>query len=90
PLDQDPKVLWAQRHPERFPLEVNRATPQDLLRVPGIGPQTMRNILRARLDGKLRDLGQLRKIGVDVAKAAPFVLLNGRAAPVQMALGFAW
>ena len=37
PLDQDPKVLWAQRHPERFPLEVNRATPQDLLRVPGIG-----------------------------------------------------
>lgn len=87
PLDQDPKVLWAQRHPERFPLEVNRAMPQDLLRVPGIGPQTMRNILRARLDGKLHDLGQLKKVGVDVAKAAPFILLNGRPAPVQMRLG---
>ena len=87
PLDQDPKVLWAQRHPERFPLEINRATPQDLVRVPGIGPLTMRNILRARLDGKLRDLGQLKKVGVDVAKAAPFILLNGRPAPVQMHLG---
>lgn len=37
-------------------------------RVPGIGPQTMRNILRARLDGALRDLGQLKKLGVDVGR----------------------
>jgi len=89
-LDQDPKTLWAQRHPERFPLEINQAAPRDLVRVPGIGPQTLRNILRARLDGKLRDLGQLKKLGVDVAQAAPYVLLNGRTAPVQMRLGFAW
>lgn len=89
-LDQDPKTLWAQRHPERFPLEINQAAPRELVRVPGIGPQTLRNILRARLDGKLRDLGQLKKLGVDVAQAAPYVLLNGRTAPVQMRLGFAW
>jgi predicted DNA-binding helix-hairpin-helix protein len=87
-LDQDPKTLWAQKHPERFPLEINRATPQDLVRVPGIGPQTMRNILRARLDGALRDVGQIKKLGVDVAAAAPFIVLNGRRAPQQMRFNY--
>jgi len=88
PLAQDPKMLWAQGHPEHFPLEINQAAAQELVRVPGIGPQTMRNILRARLDGALRDLGQLKKLGVDVATAAPFILLNGRRAPVQMRLNY--
>jgi predicted DNA-binding helix-hairpin-helix protein len=86
PPHADPKLVWAQRHPEYFPLEVNRAAPQQLLRVPGIGPQAMHNLLRARLESTLRDLGDLRKLGVDVTRATPFVLLNGRRAPVQLAL----
>lgn len=86
PARADPKLVWAEHHPEFFPLEVNAAAPQQLLRVPGIGPQAVQNLLRARLDGLLRELGDLRKLGVDVNRAAPYVLLVGRRAAVQLAL----
>ncbi len=90
PLETDPKLAWAQRHPEWFPLEVNQAAPRDLLRVPGIGPQTLARIERARRQGALHDLGQLRKLGVDVQRAGSFVLLNGQHAPIQARLSPAW
>ena len=46
-LDLDPKACWALRHPEVFPLEVNRASYHDLLRVPGIGVVSARRICAA-------------------------------------------
>lgn len=51
PLDVDPKEFWARRHPERFPVDVNRANKAELLRVPGLGPVTVKRILAARKSG---------------------------------------
>ncbi len=78
PLDQDPKLLWARRHLLHRPVEVNTAAMRDLLRVPGIGPRTARRIMEARRERLLRDLAQLRSLGVQVNRAAAFVLLDGR------------
>jgi predicted DNA-binding helix-hairpin-helix protein len=78
-LDQavDPKTAWAEAHPERFPVEVNRAPLPELLRVPGIGPVSGRAIIAARQHSALRELGDLRRLGVHVARASPYVLLAG-------------
>jgi len=86
PLNMDPKVAWAQAHPEHFPVEVNRAPRAALLRVPGIGPISARRILQARQRGTLRFLSDLRKLGVVVSRAAPYVLLAGKRPPLQLSL----
>jgi len=87
-LDQmvDPKTAWAAAHPERFPVEVNRAPLPDLLRVPGIGPSSARAIIAVRRQGALRELGDLRRLGARVAGAAPYVLLAGKRPPRQLPL----
>ena len=84
----DPKAAWAQVHPERFPVEVNRAPLGELLRVPGIGPFSARAIVQARRQGSLRELGDLRKLGARAERAAPYVTLGGRRPPYQMPLDF--
>ena len=84
--DADPKTIWAQRHPEYFPIEVNRASREQLLHVPGIGPQSVKRILRMRREGKVRSMEDLRTIGAVTQRAAPFILLNGRRPPQQLAL----
>jgi predicted DNA-binding helix-hairpin-helix protein len=53
-LTQDPKQLWADRHPEFFPVDINRATKHELLRVPGLGPTTVSRIIAARKESRLR------------------------------------
>jgi predicted DNA-binding helix-hairpin-helix protein len=84
--DTDPKMAWARRHPEFFPVEVNRASREQLLRVPGIGPRSAARILRLRRQGSFRCLEDLRAMGAVASRAAPFVLLNGQSAPRQLAL----
>jgi predicted DNA-binding helix-hairpin-helix protein len=79
----DPKAAWARAHPERFPVEVNRAPLADLLRVPGIGPLSAKAIVNARRQGTLRELGDLRRLGARAEQAAPYVLLAGRRPPYQ-------
>jgi predicted DNA-binding helix-hairpin-helix protein len=86
PLPTDPKLAWAQVNLTEHPVEINRAERAELLRVPGIGPKGAEAILRARNQGKLRDLSGLKKLGVIAERAAPYVLLDGRSAPAQMAL----
>ena len=86
PLPTDPKLAWAQANLSANPLEINRAEKTELLRVPGIGPKGAEAILRARRQGKLRDLSSLQKLGVIAERAAPYVLLDGRSAPAQMKL----
>lgn len=49
--DRDPKLVWAERHPEKFPVDVNRADLSALLRVPGIGPLTAKRIVKMRKGG---------------------------------------
>ncbi len=78
PLETDPKTLWARAHPEFFPVEVNRAPREVLLRVPGIGPVTAGRILRGRRQGKIRSLEDLSRLGGNAERAAAYVLLDGK------------
>jgi predicted DNA-binding helix-hairpin-helix protein len=86
PLPTDPKLAWAQQNLSEQPVEINRAEKKDLLRVPGIGLKGAEAVLSARRLGRLRDLTALRKLGIVVARAAPFLLLDGRRPALQMAM----
>ncbi len=80
----DPKCDWAIRHLEWFPVEVNRADYQVLLRVPGIGYTSARRIVKARKFGSL-DFEDLRKMGVVLKRALYFITCKGRMMyPVKM------
>ena len=78
-LDLDPKLAWALRHIGLFPVEVNEAPLETLLRVPGIGPVGARRIVRARRSGILgfEDLGRLKVV---LKRARPFLTCNGATA----------
>lgn len=73
PLDIDPKLAWALAHRGRFPVDINRAPREMLLRVPGLGTQAVAAILRARRHHRLRldDLGRLTR---SLAKIRPFIV----------------
>jgi putative DNA modification/repair radical SAM protein len=86
PRASDPKKLYAQAHPELFPVEVNRASREELLRVPGLGPRSVGRILRWRRQGTLQELRDLRKAGAVAERAAAYVLLNGSRPPHQLPL----
>ena len=73
----DPKCSWAVRHPEEFPVEVNRAPYEKLLRVPGIGVVSAKRIIRARRQAKLDHEG-LKKLGVVLKRASYFITCNGK------------
>ncbi len=78
PLAADPKLVWALRHQENFPKEVNRATYGELLQVPGIGPLSARRIVNARRDHRFHELSELQTLGVVTKRARHFLLLDGR------------
>jgi predicted DNA-binding helix-hairpin-helix protein len=87
PLDQDPKRAWADAHLRQAPVEINRAPRSQLLRVPGIGPVAADAIVQARRHSRIYELAHLRALGVrDIDKAAPYILLNGRAPFRQLSL----
>lgn len=89
-LETDPKTLWARAHMDRFPLELNRASVEELMRVPGIGPQSARRIVQLRAQkGPLRSAEALRTCGANHRIASPYLLLDGRRAGrgQQLALG---
>jgi predicted DNA-binding helix-hairpin-helix protein len=73
----DPKEDWAVRHLEYFPVEINRAAIQELLRVPGIGVTSARRIVAARRSARL-DFKDLKKIGVVLKRALYFITCSGR------------
>jgi putative DNA modification/repair radical SAM protein len=71
-LEVDPKLAWALRHPEMFPIDVNTAEYRQILRVPGIGVKSAKLIIASRRFGKL-DMYQLKKIGVIIKRAQYFI-----------------
>ncbi|WP_338106558.1 putative DNA modification/repair radical SAM protein [Mordavella massiliensis] len=73
----DPKCNWALRHLEVFPVEVNTAGYELLLRVPGIGYRSAARIVKARRYGKL-DFGDLKKMGVVLKRALYFLTCGGK------------
>lgn len=73
----DPKCDWALQHLEQFPVEINRADYQMLLRVPGIGVKSAQRICKARKSGPL-NFESLKKIGVVLKRALYFITCNGK------------
>ncbi len=76
-LECDPKVSWALRHYGFFPLEVNRASYEELLRVPGIGVKSAQRIVRARRHCTLDEQG-LKRLGVVLKRAKYFLTCAGK------------
>lgn len=79
-LDVDPKMGWALRHPEFFPIDVNTAPYEMILRVPGIGVKSAKLIVTSRRYGRLSS-EQLKKIGVVMKRARYFIVC--RELPMQ-------
>ena len=75
----DPKTNWALSHMERFPIEVNRAPYDALLRVPGIGVKSAQRIVTARRASSLGFDG-LKKLGVVLKRAQYFIICRGKCA----------
>jgi len=73
----DPKCSWALNHREHFPVEVNRAPYETLLRVPGIGLKSAQRIVAARRAGTL-DFQALKKLGVVLKRAQFFITCKGK------------
>lgn len=86
----DPKCCWALRHPEFFPVEVNRADYEMLLRVPGIGVTGAKRILVARRTGALRT-EDLKRLGIVMKRAQYFLTCSGRyAAEISLSQEGIW
>lgn len=82
----DPKFAFARRHPQLFPVDVNTAPYERILRVPGIGIQSARRIVHLRQKGRIR-YEHLKQMGVVVGRALPFLCCDGRSPqPLQLAL----
>lgn len=75
----DPKCNWAVHHPECFPVEINKAPYEMLLRVPGIGVKSAQRIITARRQAKL-DYCDLKKLGVVLKRANYFIICKGKRA----------
>ena len=73
----DPKCSWALKHPEFFPVEVNTASREELLRVPGVGMISARRILYARRARRLEH-EDLRKMGIVMKRAQYFITCKGK------------
>ncbi|PXV61991.1 putative DNA modification/repair radical SAM protein [Dysgonomonas alginatilytica] len=74
-LEIDPKLSWALRHPEMFPVDVNKADYSLILRIPGIGVKSAKLIVTSRRYGKLNAY-QLKKMGIVMKKAQYFITCN--------------
>ena len=71
-LSMDPKLAWALQHREQFPMDINRASREQLLRVPGLGVKTVARLLQARRHRRLR-LDDLARLHLPLAKIGPFI-----------------
>ena len=77
PLDIDPKLAWALENRHWFPVDVNRASREELLRVPGFGTKSVDRILAIRRQRSL-SVGDLQRLWVNWKNAAPFVVTSDR------------
>ena len=87
PLEKDPKLIWAERFMKHQPVEINSASREQLLRIPGIGPKNALAVIRTRKAHTLSDLSALKKIGIQTQRVKDFITLNGKR-PVQQLIFF--
>jgi predicted DNA-binding helix-hairpin-helix protein len=77
PLKQNPKQVIARKQPWLFPVDINRAGYEELLRVPGIGPVSARRITQLRQIHDVSSVEQLRKLNVRYREAMPYIWFKG-------------
>ena len=75
-LDRDPKQVWAESHPEFYPVRINTADREALLRVPGIGPETVKRVLSMRREGRISSITDLGIKGKRAAAAKGYVIFE--------------
>jgi len=75
-LDRDPKQVWADCHPEYYPVRINTADREALLRVPGFGPDTVKRILKTRPERKITCLEYLGIKGKRLEKIKGYVIFE--------------
>lgn len=75
-LDKDPKEVWADSHPEWYPVRINSAEKEALLRVPGLGPETVDRILARRRERRIAGLGELGVKGKRLEKMRRYVVFE--------------
>jgi putative DNA modification/repair radical SAM protein len=75
-LDVDPKLAWALKHREQFPVDLNKCSREQLLRVPGLGTKAVSRIIEARSVQKVR-LEDLQRLRVPIKRVLPFIKLPG-------------
>ena len=80
----DPKLGWAKIHLSDNPIEINQASKDQLLHIPGIGPKGADSLLSVRRKVRLKSIEDLRRIGINPARAAPYILLDGRRPSTQL------
>lgn len=73
PLDTDPKESWAKRNPQYFPVDINKASKDELLRVPGLGQITVERILELRKSAKIKTIYDLGKSTIRLKKANDYL-----------------
>jgi predicted DNA-binding helix-hairpin-helix protein len=74
-LEIDPKLAWALRHRDRFPLDIASASREDLLRVPGFGTKAVDRIIASRRMTSIR-VSDLARLHIPAKKALPFIVLS--------------
>ena len=74
PLDKDPKQVWADNHPEFYPVRINTSDKESLLRVPGLGPETVKRILRLRKERRIGSIGDLGLRGTKAEQTGRYLL----------------
>ena len=72
-LEVDPKEHWAKLHPEYFPVNINKAAKNQLLRVPGLGEITVGRILEQRKNTRIRSVREIGKAGIRLMKANEYL-----------------
>jgi len=83
PLDQngflsentDPKTLWAEKHPEFFPININKATYWNLLKIPGLGPVSAKKIIQKRKFGKINSLSIFQNQHFQINKMKKYLII---------------
>ncbi len=73
PLDTDPKESWAKRNPQYFPVNINKASKFELLRVPGLGQISVDRILEIRQSSKIHSISEIGKPNIRLKKANEYL-----------------
>jgi len=89
-LEIDPKEKWANENAAIFPIEVTTAEPSLLLKIPGIGPVTMKRIIEARSEGRLRNPDSLSTLENFPRKALRWILVNGKSGEIGSPVVRGW